>query len=92
MNASTRYMQSPDVLSQESEDSSVLVNLDAATYHRLNRTARDVWNALNTPRTVSEVSEALREIYSDLPPALDAEVDTLIEDMITHGLVVEALD
>ena len=75
----------------EVDGSLVLLNLDSLAYHSLNGTAAATWRLLETPKTESELTQALCASYAVEPVRCAASVQRLMQSWSEQKLVT-ALD
>jgi Coenzyme PQQ synthesis protein D (PqqD) len=66
------------------EGGGVLLNIKSGAYHEINSTAREIWEALETPSTESEVLQRLVERFGDVPE-LDSDISEFI-GMLRNGI------
>jgi hypothetical protein len=76
-----------DVLYQQLEGEAVLLNMASQQYFGLNETGARMWELLIELRDVGSVAERLASIYSTDPVTLRADLDALIADLSTAGLL-----
>jgi hypothetical protein len=78
----------PDtVLFRELDGESVLLNLKTESYLGLDTVGTRMWTVFTTQPTIQAAYEALLSEYDVAPEALRKDVETLLEQMIEHGLV-----
>ena len=80
--------RNPRVVSREMEGSSgaLLLHLDSAAYHSLNRTGALIWGVLDQPTDVGRLLEILDREMGD-GTVLQAEILTYLEELAGRGLV-----
>ncbi len=61
---------------------------DFQQVHLLNNTAAAVWEVLNEPRTLDALLSLLAEHYGASPETIADDVEELLVDLHTRGLVV----
>ncbi len=66
----------------------VLLGPDSDTYYGLEGTAAAVWEALETPRSLADLSSALAEEYDADAATIEADVTPFLTEMIASGFVV----
>lgn len=86
----TRYTRSDDWVGSQVDDSFVMLHIDSGDYIILNETALAIWNSLATPRTQSEVVEALLDEYAVERAACEAGVSRTLDEMSRMRLVEPA--
>jgi hypothetical protein len=71
----SRLVQPEDVLFQELEDESILLNVTTGEYYGLNPSGHRMWAALTT-------SDSIRDAYEQLLASYDVPADDLKLDLI----------
>ena len=80
--------RSPDVLAaQLSEAELVLLGPQSERYVGLDPIAADVWAALETPRTLSQIAQSLAAHYNAPPDRIAADIAPMLERLEQEGLV-----
>lgn len=78
----------PDQVSSELVDESVILNLKTGMYYGLNEVGASVWQLLQQPKTVADICDAIEQEYDVDTTQCEADVLTLLKDMIEAQLVV----
>lgn len=85
----TKLLCSKNVVSQEIDGETVLLDMDGENYFGLNTVGTRIWQLLKEPRTP-------QEIFSSLILEYDVESDQLLEDLneiigqlLTNGLITK---
>lgn len=79
---------SPAVIVRTFDDGeSVLLHRESEYYFGLNTTGTAMWQTITTAATVEDACRALLDTFDADPATLRADVDALIEQWATHGLV-----
>jgi hypothetical protein len=86
----TIWQRDDNWVGAENEDSFVMVSIDTGSYVALNRTAYAIWQALETPATVSEIASKLIERFEVSPEECKAAILRLSQKMQDLKLVVVA--
>ncbi len=68
------------------EGGGVLLNTKSGAYHEVNSTAREIWEALETPSTEGEVLEKMMRRFGDIPD-LSTDVSEFIDMLTERDLV-----
>ena len=84
-----KYMQNPVVnLREEDEDGALLFNPDSNRIQLLNNTGFFIWKFCSEGRTLSDISEAVRQEYSDVPKEqLNEDVKQFLDEMFEIGFI-----
>ena len=78
----------PDtVLFRELDGESVLLNLKTECYLGLDTVGTRMWTVFTAQPSVHAAYEALLSEYDVAPDVLRKDIETLLEQMIEHGLV-----
>jgi hypothetical protein len=78
---------SEEVLSQEVNGETVLLDLDGESYFGLNDVGTRVWQLLKTKQTVAEMLGTLSEEYDVSREQLETDVSELLDKLTEAGLV-----
>ena len=84
-----RVTKSEHVLVQVLEGEAVLLNLDNGFYYGLDAVANRMYHLLISCPSVSAAITALEQEYDIAPKKLRADLETLLNDLLKNGLVVE---
>jgi hypothetical protein len=69
------------------EGGAVLLNLDTAAYHGLNRTGSVIWETVGEGKTLGDVVPEVASFFEDAPPSLMNEVTAFIQDLLERDLL-----
>lgn len=84
---SSRVVVPDTVLFRELDGESVLLNLKSESYLGLDDVGTRMWTVLTTQPSIQAAYEALLSEYEVAPDVLRNDVETLLGQMIEHGLV-----
>jgi Coenzyme PQQ synthesis protein D (PqqD) len=87
ISAKMRALVPADVLVQELEGESVLLNLSSGRYFGLNKVGTRIWKACTTSASLQEASDALVSEYDVDPERLRHDLQELVEKLVEHGLL-----
>ena len=76
-----------DVLVQEMQGESVLLNLNSGRYFGLNEVGTRIWKACTTSASLQEATDALVSEYDVEPERLRQDLLELVEKLVGHGLL-----
>ena len=82
-----RFSISDEVLSQEVNGETVLLDLDGESYFGLNEVGTRVWQLLQSERTVGETLSALSDEYDVGREQLESDMGELLDKLSDAGLV-----
>lgn len=83
----TAYVVNKKIVADVFADETVLINVEKGLYFSMQGSATQIWQAFETPHTVST---ALAALTSGLDPAQGKEVAGAVAAMIEHELLIEA--
>lgn len=87
IDAVSQLSRVPDALASEIDGEIVMMSLQTGQYYSLSGTAAKVWQLLETPRTLAELSERVAEEYG-VPVAQCAEdIHEFSRDLLKAGLI-----
>jgi hypothetical protein len=84
---SMRAVVPPDVLLQEVQGESVLLNLTSGNYFGLNEVGTRMWKACTSSASLREAAEVLLGEYDVERERLCRDIQNLIEQLVEHGLL-----
>ncbi len=85
----SKYIQNSVVnLREEDEDGALLFNPDNNRIQLLNNTGFFIWKLCSEGRALSEISEAVRQEFSDVPEKqLNEDVKQFLDEMVEIGFI-----
>ena len=78
---------SQEVLSQEVNGETVLLDLDGESYFGLNEVGTRIWQLIQSGQTVAETLSALSDEYDVSRAQLETDVSELLDKLTDAGLV-----
>lgn len=84
---SSRLRVAENVLIRELEGESVLLNLDTESYFGLDDVGTRMWSALTSSETIEASYEHLVGEYDVSNKQLRKDLESLVKELIEHGLV-----
>jgi hypothetical protein len=87
LNVNCIVQRDPDVIAAEADQDLVMVSIANGLYYGVSDVAREIWEALESPKKISDLIENLAETYNI--DHIKCEQDTLsfLEDLRTEGLL-----
>jgi len=76
-----------DVLVQELQGESVLLNVKSGRYFGLDEVGTRMWNVLTTAASLQAASETLLAEYDVDAERLQRDLHSLVEKLVEHGLM-----
>ena len=87
LQATDRFNISSEVLSQEVNGETVLLDLEGESYFGLNEVGSRIWQLLKTENTVSEILSTLSDEYDVGQVQLENDIESLLADLGKAKLV-----
>jgi len=75
------------VAAQRIEDEIIILNLNSGTYFGLNDVGARVWEFLGRTASIDELCNILLEEYDIAPDQLRSDVESLLEELCSNGLL-----
>lgn len=85
----SRYRRAKGVLFRRYADEVLLTSMDLDGCEALSGPATDVWNLLESPRSLADLVGALTPEYRASPAVMAKDVDALITELRKRGFVEE---
>jgi hypothetical protein len=82
-----RFTISDEVLSQEVNGETVLLDLEGESYFGLNEVGTRIWQLLQSEQTVAEALNTLSDEYDVSREQLEIDVSELLDKLTEAGLV-----
>jgi SynChlorMet cassette protein ScmD len=75
------------VLREEFDDRAILFDPDTAKAVGINSVGVSIWKMMNGKIGIEEISLEMREIFTDVPETVSAEISAFIEELHMIGFV-----
>jgi hypothetical protein len=85
----TKYVTAKNVISQEIDGETVLLDMDGENYFGLNAVGTRVWQLLREPNTLENIFAALVIEYNVEASQLKADLDEIIDRLLIAGLITK---
>ena len=82
-----RFVVSEEVLSQEVNGETVLLDLEGESYFGLDEVGTRVWQLLQAKSTVADTLDTLFQEYDVSQEQLESDVGELLEKLVDAGLI-----
>ncbi len=76
-----------DLMMADLEGEAVLLNIQSGRYFGLNEVGTSIWSLIKEPQSVSDIVEALGQIYDAPAEALQSDVLAFLGDMEKRSLL-----
>lgn len=86
---SLRYVVPPDVVCEELDGETVILNLRTGMYFALNGTATRVWKSIAACGDVADVCEAIAREYGEPLKKVEADVAALLSQLTARSLLLD---
>jgi hypothetical protein len=87
---STVWQRKDNWVGAEVDDTFVMIDFESGTYVSLNKTATDIWNALEQPRSSDDIVEALTARYDVSADQCAKAVDRVLKELQEMRLIGSA--
>ena len=84
------YVRRPDLRAVEMDGELVMMGQDQGEYYSLRDVAASLWNHLEQPRTVAELSDLVAAEYAIEPSACRADIEAFLAELTAKDLVRQA--
>ncbi|MGD0546292.1 MAG: PqqD family protein [Terracidiphilus sp.] len=82
-----RLSRTPEMLSTELDQETVLMSIDAGAYYGLKGTAQSIWEKLATPLTFSALVDCLVKEFQITPEACAEDLQRFLAELEEEGLL-----
>lgn len=65
----------------------IILNLQSGMYYGLNPVGARIWHLIQEPKTVDVIRQTLLEEYAVEPEICDRDLQALLQELLSHGLV-----
>lgn len=83
----TKIAAIPDQVSTNLEDEAVILSLKDGVYYGLNPVGARIWELLQVPRTVAELSDIILQEYNVEPSQCQDDLVKLLNELASRGLI-----
>ncbi len=87
MSSMARWQRSDQFIGTQLEDSFVILSLEAASYYAFNTSANEIWELLERPQTLEQITHALMEKYEVNQDVCTQSVVRMVNELHANGLV-----
>lgn len=75
------------IISRTVDNEALIIHLTSGSYYSLNTVGTRVWESIDGTRTAGEVAKVIQEEYDAEADLVEAEVMSLLTDLVQEGLV-----
>lgn len=86
-NLLTVYKVSPNHIHSVIDRDAVILNLQSGVYYGLNDTGNQIWQWLETPKTLCELNKLLLDEYEVSLEVAIADLQHVLQQMLDNGLI-----
>lgn len=90
LDPTTLIVRSDETLSAPSDDETVMFNAASESYYGLDRIGTRIWDLLETPTTITAITECLRQEFEVDAETCLRDVTSLVQEMFEEHLVTAA--
>jgi hypothetical protein len=87
LNLDCTVQRAPDVISAEADQELVMVSIENGCYYGVCNVAREIWEAIEQPKKISEIIDSLIATYRIDRAACEEQTLSLLEDLRTENLL-----
>ena len=77
----------PDQIAAKVDDDVVMVNVETGYYYAVSDVAREIWEAIERPRMISELIDVLSRTYDVDRPTCEAQTISFLEHLLAERLL-----
>lgn len=86
----SRLCRQDRVLTQQAEDTMILLSLDNGQYYELNDVGRCVWELCDGTKSIDEMISMVCDLYEAPAKAIRADVMELLQELVEEQLLAVA--
>lgn len=75
------------IISRTVDDEALIIHLTSGSYYSLNAVGTRVWESIDGRRTAGDVTQIIQDEYDAEFKLIEAEVMSLLTDLVEEGLV-----
>ncbi|HET8711638.1 MAG TPA: lasso peptide biosynthesis PqqD family chaperone [Spongiibacteraceae bacterium] len=87
LTASSIVQRHPEIIATQADQDIVMVSLATGYYYGISEVGRDIWNAIEEPKRVSDLINDLTRNYEIDAQSCERETLEFLEELINEGLV-----
>lgn len=88
IDSTTCVAKATDLLATDLDNETVLMSIQGGTYFGMEKTARRIWELLESPCTVSDMINRLSEEYNVAPDVCASDVIPFLQELCEEGLII----
>lgn len=77
----------PEVIAAEADQDLVMVSIATGYYYGISNVAREIWDAIERPKRVSDLIQDLTTSYNIDRPLCEEQTLSFLENLLEEGLV-----
>jgi hypothetical protein len=79
--------RSPDVIGAEADQDLVMVSISTGSYYAVSEVAREIWEAIEQPKKVSDLIDELSATYNVDRSSCQEQTLSFLQDLLTENLL-----
>jgi hypothetical protein len=87
LNLKCTVQRNPEVVAAEAGQDIVMVNIATSSYYAVSNIAREIWEAIERPKGISDLINDLSATYKVDRSLCEEETLSFLEDLLTEGLL-----
>jgi hypothetical protein len=77
----------PEVMAAEADQDLIMVSIATGYYYGISNVAREIWDAIERPKRVSDLVHDLTTTYHIDPPSCEDQTLSFLKALLEEGLV-----
>jgi hypothetical protein len=87
LNLQCTVQRTSDVVAAEAGQDVVMVNIQTSSYYGVSNVAREIWDAIERPKRISDLIDHLTATYNVGRSLCEEETLSFLEDLLSEGLL-----
>jgi Coenzyme PQQ synthesis protein D (PqqD) len=87
LNLECTVQRTSDVVAAEAGQDIVMVNIATSSYYGVSKIAREIWEAIERPKRISELIDDLTATYNVDRSLCEEETLSFLRDLLSEGLL-----
>lgn len=88
INLQSTIARADNLLATDLDDEMILMSIENGSYYGMGKTARRIWELIESPQTVSWLIDALSREYSVEPDVCKSDTIAYLQELCEEGLLV----
>lgn len=88
INMQSTIARANNLLATDLDDEMILMSIENGSYYGMEKTARRIWELIESPQTVSSLIDILSQEFSVAPDVCKSDTIAYLQDLCEEGLLV----